>query len=121
MFKLPLNKCVKRNGDKWLVCIITFIPSTVKRLPVPIPALLIKISNLCSFVFMSRANVLTDSNDCNSNNLTTTSSFPVSSIIFDCASIPLVKFLQAKITRAPLLANSNAVSYPIPTILKAHV
>ena len=71
-------------------------------------------SNLSSVSLMSLAKALTDSKEFRSKILTRTLSLPVSAIMSFAASVTLCSSRQAKMTLAPLLARSEAVSFPIP-------
>jgi hypothetical protein len=116
-----MSKLVKRKLEKWLTCINRGSPSLLFLSPIPIiPALLTKTSKRSSVSLISLAKARTDSNDAMSTSFTTTSSFPVSLIIFFLASSARFWLRHAKITLAPLLAKSRAVSNPIPEDAKLH-
>lgn len=79
LFHLPIRRCVKRNGPKWLVAIVISNPSSVVLDPnmCAIPALCTRTSSLVTVWLMSSAKSRTDLRELKSNFFTTTSWFPV--------------------------------------------
>ncbi|KNC32875.1 hypothetical protein FF38_08114 [Lucilia cuprina] len=80
------------------------------------PALLTKISSLCSSARKRSANCLTEDKEAKSKVRLKTLGFCVRSMISKRAASQRAASLQAIYKRAPLLANSKAVSLPIPVL-----
>jgi hypothetical protein len=79
VYDSPIRRCVRRNGPKWLVAIVSSNPSSVVLGPnmCAVPALCTSTLSLVSVRLMSLAKSRIDLREAKSNFFTNTSWFPV--------------------------------------------